>query len=120
LLVAIAATLVAAGGVAAYLLVPRSTPRPPRPIAIDIPKESNLTQAEEDAIRRKLTAFEACFAKVKTVPAPGTKAVITHNDGVTLRNPAGVSTDLVFVFCLEAVDQSIAGVRQNAKYEIRL
>jgi hypothetical protein len=93
----------------------------PRPsLAIDIPKESGFTQAEEDAVRRSLRSFEECVMREKLSPPPGSTLTIQHGTSVTMKNPTGGGVSFTFLACVEAVDQRIPQVHAGATYQVRL
>lgn len=97
---------------------------PSRQLAIDIPPETKIPQAEEDAIRRSLPAFERCVRNAdEGIAAPGTLVAFQHRVGVAIQAKEGggsVSIDGGFLGCMLAVDRQITGVDLGRKYRVRL
>lgn len=87
-------------------------------LAIDIPPDQKpkATQAEEDAIRRKMTSFAGCFRTSQMRPPAYMK--IEHGESVSVID-SEASIDLTLVVCAQKVDHGIPGVRPGLVYKVR-
>ncbi|MBS2011671.1 MAG: serine/threonine protein kinase [Deltaproteobacteria bacterium] len=111
--VAIVVAVVTAIAVRHYVWTPQPT-YDGSTIAMDVDPKTRISQAEEDAIRRRLNDFARCF---RSADVRAATMDVVHLESVTVRGAK--SLNLGSIGCAEGVDRAIPGVRRGTQYHVR-